>query len=115
MNADNTDSLQSVLLDLARARVDLNDFEGDAWEAVFDMYTTESALAGISTRISQASSIPSLSAEENTMIHGEFLRGTMWIRRDGSSHDLSAHEDLLHYGSRIDALRRTLASIAKTS
>ncbi len=94
---------KQLLLELARANLDLFSYEGEAGDAAFDLTTADTFLAGIVDNLRGGKTVPS--EFRHDILH-PWLEGTVWCGPDGSRHDLSLMpERLLEHPRLLERVR----------
>jgi hypothetical protein len=103
--------LRDIAWSLDVLRPELNAFQGEERDTVFDMYAIESALAGIASR-RRDKRRRRLPPDQLKFLKRKLIDGSIWQRADGTKHDLKQLQELIDFGLVLDELRATLLATA---
>ena len=102
-------ALADIKWSLDVLRVDLNDYQGEERDTVSHMYTVEGALAGIAARVGEKKRVRIPTSYLRPLAQ-PLMEGCVWIRSDGTRHDLEKIGDLLDFGLVLEEMRQFLLS-----
>jgi hypothetical protein len=82
---------------------ELQYYSGPVRDAVFDMYTADTLIAGIAMTVLAGRSVPH---EHRQLLKKPFMRSDrLWLLADGSAFDLAPYPELLEFARRMERVR----------
>lgn len=99
------DELRTAYDALKESAVNIHSYSGELFDAVFDIVTLETAIAGIADTILSDGAV---SAESTALLQAPIFadeRKSEMLRREGPTVDLSGHPKLLAHVRAIDRAR----------
>ena len=88
--------------------LDFNNFPETFHDVIFDITSTESALAGIADQL-LSKSTPTV--DQLVVLNVTLMRGNLWLLVDGSSFDLTSNEVLYNYGLLLNSLQNECKAV----
>jgi len=96
--------LEAELKDLSTTSIDLEDYKGELLNVAFDIYNSDTFIAGIADKILSGDIITK--GDKNILAIPLIVDNTFWVKNNGQTIDLKNSRQLLTLAEKIENLRK---------